>query len=166
MKLTPKNAIIGCILTIFVFSLHFIHINRKDVCVDENQISTENLKNVEILNYNEYIQQAKERIKKLEKTIKLLKCINGKSSAYYFMLKALTNTDNLNFYVDIESLTGEEKSTISVLTKKMDDLNVEAFNEAKKACARVVEADGYGSTLLLRYYKVKLKELNCSVPIP
>lgn len=118
----------------------------------------------EILDYNEYTEQARDRIIDLRKTIYLAKNTHEHVDAYVLFL-FMKSQKNTYFNVDRESLSEEEKMEVEALGREMFALNLRAFVALKKACERIVAAKGYGSSLLHAYYEEKLNELKRGKPL-
>lgn len=119
----------------------------------------------DILEFEDYVQRAKERITSLKEAIKLFKGISGRVTAYAFLLHSAMQGSSPDFYIDRDSLTEEELAEVLDLRQQMVELNKAAFTEAQKACARVVEAQGYGDPFLRFYYGKKYNELSDSEPM-
>ena len=131
--------------------------NNSEVAVSEKIVKLE---------CREYTTQAQERIKSLRETISLAESTHGQAEAYaLFMHMKNESQQSPYFYVDKEALSEEEKLEVDTLEREMNELNLKAFIALKKACERIVEAKGYGSSFLRTYYEEKLNELKRAIPL-
>lgn len=121
---------------------------------------------VEKLSYDDYVKRANERIAGLRESIALAENVHGQVQAYALFLHAKTQEYNSSyFYFNGDALDDEKKLQIDKLEWKMRVLNIKAFIASKKACQRVVEAEGFGDQFLFTYYREKLDELKNAIPI-
>lgn len=118
----------------------------------------------QIVEYDNYVKNAERRIKNLKKTIELADKICCELDAVEFVNFMENGTGNPLFFIDPSTLSTEEKEEITALQAEMKTLNYNSFISLKRACKRIIDANGYGNRYLLYYFKQRFSELNNGTP--
>ena len=119
-----------------------------------------------IVGYEEYIDQAQKRIKALNETASLAKMVGDRESALAFMKYMEKPKPSCPFFsVDASLLDVQQKKVIEKWENEMFLVNAATFILMKKACKKVVDADGYGDDDVRSYYTEKWNEIKNGVPV-
>ena len=112
----------------------------------------------------EYIDLAQERIEALKEQNSLAAMVCDRESARAFM-KYLEKSSCLSFSVDLSSLDIQQKKVVEKWEDEMFLVNAATFILMRKACKKVVDADGYGDDDVRCYYTEKWNEIKNGVPV-
>ena len=117
-----------------------------------------------IVGYEEYMDQVQKRIKALNETASLAEMVCDRESALAFM-KYMEKPSCPLFSVDVSLLDAQQKKVIKKWENEMSLVNAATFVLVKKACKKVVDADGYGDDAVRSYYTEKWNEIKNGVPV-